>query len=52
MVVAESLANQAKEKPEFKNQLNQWKKLLGDTVAKTSISEAVKRVIELALNML
>lgn len=50
--VAESLANQAKEKPEFKNKLNQWKKLLGDTVAKTSISEAVKRVIELALNSL
>lgn len=48
---AETLANQAKQDPTTLGKLVKWGQTLGDTAAKTTVSEAAKEVIKLALRL-
>lgn len=50
--VAKDLVAQAKSDSTFRTKLIKWGQSLGDTVVKTSVSEAVKGVIKLALALL
>jgi uncharacterized protein YoaH (UPF0181 family) len=48
---ANDLANQAKDNPTALGKLVKWGQSLGDTAAKTIVSEAVKEVLKLALRL-
>jgi hypothetical protein len=49
--VASDLAKQAKDSPTMMGKLVHWGKSLGDTASKTTVSEAAKVVVKLALQM-
>jgi len=50
--VAKDMVNQAQSNSRIKDNLISWRKYLGDSAAKTNVSEAVKGVIKLALYLL
>jgi len=50
--VAETLADQVRKDPEFKSKLIMWIKSFSDTASKAVISEAVKRIFAIALQLL
>jgi hypothetical protein len=49
--VANDLATQAQSNPTVKHKLVKWGQSLGDTAAKTTVSEAAKTVVKLALTL-
>ncbi|MEL6579722.1 MAG: hypothetical protein AAFQ14_08220 [Cyanobacteria bacterium J06621_12] len=49
---AQDLANKAKKDSSFRGNMIKWGQYLGDVAAKTTVAEAVKGVISLALSML
>jgi hypothetical protein len=50
--VASDLATQAKTNDTIRGKLTKWGQSLGDVAAKTTVSEAIKTVITLALGMI